>query len=121
MSETKEIDIMYKGKKEKATIRRMGWAEKNSFSEKYVQIQVIGDTSKIITHPFEMRTGALLKCLISAPFIAPNTPLGIEHLDDLNPKMLEDIYLKIDEFNSLGDETKKKLPGLSGKSEKEKK
>lgn len=117
----KEIDITFKGKPEKVTIRRMGWAEKNSFSEKYVQVQVVGNIPKIITHPFEMRTGALLKCIVSAPFIPPNTKLGIEHLDSLDPTMLENIYMQIDEYNSLGDETKKKLPGLSGKSEKEKK
>ncbi len=118
MGKTKEIDIVYEGKKEKATIRRMGWAEKNSFSERYIDISVVGETPTIRTHTFEARTGALLKCLVGAPFIDPSHPLDIKDLDSLDPDMLEGIYKEIDKFNSLGSEQKKNSSKSSGKPEK---
>ena len=117
-TKTKEIDIVYEGKKEKAIIRRMGWAEKNSFSERYVDIQVVGDNTVIKTHTFESRTGALLKCLVNAPFIDPAKPLDIQDLDILDPKMLEKIYKEIDKLNSFGEDEKKNSSKSSGNPEK---
>ncbi len=112
---TKEIEIEYEGKKEKVVIRRMGWAEKNTFSEGYVDIDVIGNTPTVRTHTFEARTGALLKCLVSAPFMSTDKPLNKDDLNELDTDMLENIYKEIENLNSLGKDQKKNSAESSGK------
>ena len=111
----KEIDIEYEGKPAKVTIRRMGWAEKNSFAEKYNEIKVVNDKPEIISHIFEMRTARLQVCLVKAPFNKDATALN-----EQDPEMLEKIYEEIEKFDKIDKEIKKKLREHSSEQEKEK-
>ena len=116
----REYEITYKGKPEKVVARRMGWAEQNSFKSKYFDIQLIGDIPKMTPRPFEMKTGALCECIVSAPFKSNGKKLTAKDLDRAGePRLLENLYNNINEFNSVDSETKKKLPESSEEQEKE--
>ncbi len=112
----RETEIEHGGTKKRVIIRRMGWAEKNLFSEQYVEYQIIGETQRTIPRPFGMRIGALQKCIVEAPF-----ETDIDSLNAEDPHMMEAIYLGIDKFNKFDGDLKKKSkqPSSGGKSETE--
>ena len=110
---TKEIEIEHEGKKETITIRRMGWAEKNTFTDKYFKVEIIGDQPKVNVKTFEMRTGAMQLCIHKAPF-----KTDVTTLNELDPDMLEGIYKEISKFNKLDAIQKKKLFVQSGEQNK---
>ena len=115
----KEIDIVYQGKPAKATIRRLGWAEKNTLGQQYVSVKIVGKLPQVDTKTLEMRTGVMLKCLKKAPFIPEGKVLEIQQLNEEDPVMLEKIYDEIDKYNDFDADTKKKSQGSSGEQKKE--
>ncbi len=103
---TKEIEVMWDGKKTKMKIKRMGWEEKNDFLEEYMEYKTEGNRTVLVPHPLKIRAGALRKCLIEAPFKTdPRSLNAIENPEDY--KSLDVIWKEIESFNELGNEEKK--------------
>lgn len=101
MPETKELKIQYNGKEEVVVIKKMGFAEKNTFMEKFVVTEQVGTVMKVIMHPFEMRTHALQTCIKSGPF-----PLDIDGLNTLDDATGDYLFKEIDKFNKLTNKKK---------------
>lgn len=98
---TKEIEIEWNGKKEKVVIRKLGFAERNTFMEKFTETKLIGDSAQVFIHPFKMKTLALQTCVVEAPF-----KTDIASLESLDPDVGDKIYEEIEKFNKLS-QTKK--------------
>lgn len=102
---THTFQITFKGKKEDVTIRKAGYKERNEFLEKTVEAKIVtvGNTQKVdvILHPFRMRSEALQRFVIKAPFDL-KTLLDDPDVADVGDK----IYEEIEKFNKLSQEKK---------------
>ena len=107
---TKQVDIEYRGKPDKVTIKRLGYAEKMDFIEAAVEYRLIGQLQTTIPHPFKMRVKALQICIVEAPFEHKTTE-AINAIED--HEMLDKVWKEIDAFNKFAPKEEKNLEGPS--------
>jgi len=102
---THTFQITFRGKKEDVTIRKAGYKERNDFLESTVEAKVVttGNQEKVdvILHPFRMRTEAIQRFVIKAPF---NTKTEIDDPDVAD--VGDEIYGQIEKFNKLSQAKK---------------
>jgi hypothetical protein len=103
---TKEIKIIWDGKEDVATIKKMGWAEKHIFMDQFIETTVRGITPELKIKVFEMKIRGIQKCVVKAPFKTTDEALNeIEDID--NQKQLDLIYKEIELYNNLNPDQKK--------------
>ena len=104
MQNTKEIVLPYEGKPTTFKIKRMGWGERNDFVEQFLEYRTRGEITEVIPKPLAMRTGAMLKCIVEAPFRVGDIK-ALNEVEDFD--CLDALYDSIEELNG-GFKKKKK-------------
>lgn len=94
----KEIEIEWNGKKEKVTIKRLTFGERNKFMEEFIKVRMVGDTFQTEVLHGQMKTLALLRCIVKAPF-----PIDIASIESLDADLGDYLYSEIDKFNRLSE------------------
>ena len=110
MSKTKEFKVKWKGKEEKVVIKKMGYAEKCDFRDRFVETKIVGKIAQMFVHPFRMKLEALKKCTIEAPFDVNQLDNIIEEEEE---EVLEEVYKEIESFNRLNPSERKNSDGDS--------
>jgi len=98
MEKEKEIEIDYNGKKEKITIKRLSFGDRNELLDSFMKIKFVGRETVTEVSYKQMVELALLKCIKLAPF-----PITIEEIRNLDPETGDFIYSEVDKLNRLSE------------------
>ena len=99
--ETKEIEIMWNGKKEKAIIKKLTYGEKWKLWDETTTTKMVGGQPTTEASQYKLRIGLLVKTLVKAPFT-----IDAKTIDALPDTVGDKIYKEAEDFNLLSLEKK---------------
>jgi hypothetical protein len=93
----KEFQLEYAGKLEKFVFRPLTFGEKNRLTEDSTDVKIVGGQELVKVSITKLVEGAILKCLVSAPFA-----VNSQNIQSLSAELGERISEIVTEINYLG-------------------
>jgi len=99
--ETKEVEIEWQGKKEKVTLKKLTFGERNDLMSSFIRVKRVGNNMETQVDMKTMMEQSLLKTIIKAPF-----QVTIEGIRSLPVDIGDKLYAEADKFNTISQEKK---------------
>ena len=99
MERTEELE--YNGKKHNFKFRGLTFGEKNRLIEEATDIKIIGGQQIVKVSVSKLTEGAILKCLIEAPFV-----INLQNIQALTPELGGQMTAIVNDMNDLSEKKK---------------
>jgi hypothetical protein len=93
-----EVEIEFKGKKEKVKLKKLSFGERNQLEEEATDIKIVGGQPIVKVSTSKMKEIALLKSIVDAPF-----PVSIQAIRDLDLESGNALFEAFTELNQMNE------------------